>query len=303
MSLAYCVLAHRNPAQVARLLRAIWSPENIYVLHYERRTPFPEQKAIEALSSQYSNVRVLRSRAVLWGRYSQLKAQLDGLRICTEWGIEWTHYINLTGQDFPLVAQAAIMRELKSKRDISFVSWSDPFTNGEQTDVNDRISRIHLDSPLLERILGLPGIGRRVKALFGWSNRLPYIPLIRRAKPNFFRYYKGANHFILSNEASLYLLDDVRSQEIVRRLKWTGSPDESVVQTVLMNSRLADRLVNDDRRAIYWERTGDPSPKTLTSADLPRLEAARGAGKLFGRKFDDQVDEGVMRILEEQLSQ
>lgn len=302
MALAYCILSHKNPGQVARLLQAIWHPENIYVLHFEKRAPHSAHTAIAELAARYPNVRVLPSRPIQWGRYSQLKAQLDSLRICAGWSKDWSHFINLTGQDFPLFAQTKIMQELGSKPGISFVSSFDAFATGQWGDAEQRITRLHFDSPMLEAVLRLPGVGRRVRAIFGWTNQLPFVPFVRRPRPTSFRYYGGANHFILSAEAGDYLLHDPEAKKIIRWLRPTGFPEECSVQTALMNSRLADRVTNDDRRAIYWAKDGDPSPQTLSLADLPRLDIARAEGKLFARKFDTTVDEKVMKTLEEQLA-
>jgi hypothetical protein len=71
-------------------------------------------------------------------------------------------------------------------------------------------------------------------------------------------------------------------------------PDESFFQTILINSRLADRIVNDDLRYIDWSE-GRASPRILTSDDLDSLLAS---GDLFARKFDARVDERVLDMLD-----
>jgi hypothetical protein len=301
VALSYAILAHKHPAQVARLLRAIWHPDNFYVLHYERRKPKSEHEAIRRLAGSFSNVRVMPSRAIQWGRYSQLAAQLEASAICQRWSSEWTHFINLTGQDFPLVSQGVIMEELSLSEDASFVSYFDPYVTGQWCDLDERVERVHLDSALLEAVLRVPGLGRQTRALLGWTNRLPFIPCIRRPRPQSFRYFGGANHFILSRRACALLQDDIRAREIIHWLRLTGFPEECSVQTALLNSKLANNIVNDDRRAIFWKRQGDPSPQTLTHLDWPRLENARTEGKLFARKFDQNVDEEVIGILEKSL--
>lgn len=301
VSLAYCILSHKNPGQVGRLLQTIWHPDNIYVLHYEKRASRAAHESIALVAARYPNVRVLRSRPIQWGRYSQLAAQLDALHACAEWSKDWSHFINLTGQDFPLLSQSMIMQDLTGRRGTSFVSSFDAFATGQWGDAKQRVTRVHFDSPALEALLRVPGIGRKVRAMFGWTNQLPFVPFVRRSQPASFRYYGGANHFILSAEAGAYLLHDPRAQKIIRWLRWTGFPEESSVQTALMNSHLAASVVNDDRRAIYWAKDGDPSPQTLRLVDLDRLGVARAEGKLFARKFDTSVDDNILKSLGEYL--
>jgi len=129
---------------------------------------------------------------------------------------------------------------------------------------------------------------------------MPFVPGFRRASPHFFRYFGGSNHVILSRQAVRYVAFDPHARKLRRWLRWSGIPDESLFQSVLLNSPLASQVINDDRRAIYWE-PGAPSPRTLTMEDLPRLREARADGKLFARKFDVSVDADVIAALEDDL--
>ena len=302
MALAYCILAHKNPAQVARLLRAVWHPDNLYVLHFEKRAPRAEHQALARLADEHPNVRILPPRAVLWGRYSQVAIQLDALSRLLKDNVGWTHFINLTGQDFPLKPQTDIMSELASARDMSFVSYFDPFDGIHWKNAGERLERVHIDSPLLEVILGVPGLGRRLRHLLGWNNRMPSVPFLRRKPPATFKYVGGSNHTILARDAASYICSDPKASETIRWLKWTGHPDESVYQSTLLNSRFSELTVNDDRRAVFWANAGDPSPRTLTLADLPRLREARDSGKLFARKFDPAVNEEVICEIEKDVA-
>ena len=298
MALAYCILAHKNPAQVARLLRAIWHPDNLYVLHYERRAPRAEHQALARLADEHPNVRLLPPRVVLWGRYSQVAIQLSALGCLLSDKMPWTHFINLTGQDFPLKPQTEIAGELAAAGNTSFVSYFDPFDGIHWQNAGERLARVHIDSPLLEVVLGIPGLGRRLRYLLGWNNRMPSVPLLRRKPPTAFKYVGGSNHTILSRKAASYICSDPKASKTIRWLKWTGHPDESVYQSTLLNSRFSELTVNDDRRAVFWANAGDPSPRTLDLKDLPRLREARDSGKLFARKFDPAVDEKLICEIE-----
>jgi hypothetical protein len=250
---------------------------------------------------EYTNVWTVPSKPVQWGRYSQLAAQFICLRSCLEANISWSHFINLTGQDFPLLSPDALLAELQTKTDQSFISYFDPLAERYWNDVEDRLSRIHFDSVLLEKVLRIPGIGRRIRSILGWTNRAPFVPFIRRARPRGFTYYGGANHFILARSAANYLVHDARAGTIIRRLRRTGFPEESSVQSALVNSCLRSDIVNDDRRAILWKNSSDPSPQTLTPADLPWLHEARARGKLFARKFDLASGSEMLDLMEREF--
>jgi hypothetical protein len=108
MAIAYCILAHKNPEQMRRLLRAVWHPENLYVLHYDKRSARAEHAVVARLPEEFPNVRILPCRAVFWGRFSQVAVQIKALKLAVQSAAAWTHFINLTGQDFPLKPQSEI---------------------------------------------------------------------------------------------------------------------------------------------------------------------------------------------------
>jgi len=301
MGVAYCLLAHKNPAQIARLLRALEHPDNLVVLHYEKRAPRSEHQALAALARDYSNVHLLLSRPILWGRFSQVGTQLEGLERCLELGGQWSHFITLTGQDFPLRPQSQIIDELKSVPTTSFLSHFDPLVETLWPNVEERMRRIYIDSMALESLLQIPFLGRRLRRICGWTDRLPVVPFVRREPPSWFHYMGGSNHVILSRQAASYLAENPDARRTIQWLKSSGHPDESLFQSVLLNSPLADSVINDDRRAIFWEKPGAPSPLTLTRAHLSWLREAREQGKLFARKFDAGQDNEVLCEIEKDL--
>jgi hypothetical protein len=301
MAIAYCILAHKNPEQIRRLLRAVWHPENLYVLHYDKRSPRVDHEIVARLPEEFPGVRILPCKAVFWGRFSQVAVQIEALKLVVQSAAAWTHFINLTGQDFPLKSQAEILSILSQAVGTSFINFFDPFDGVHWRYAADRLSKIHIDSPFLERLLAFPAVGRRVRRVLGWSNRIPTVPLLRRKSPEGFRYFGGSNHLILSRDAATYIVHDPNARKTIRRLRWSGHPDESIFQSSLLNSRLSGVTVNDDRRAVFWEKSTDASPQTLTFADFERLRNARSGGKLFARKFDAPKDSDIIDLVEREF--
>jgi len=237
----------------------------------------------------------------LWGRYSVVGVQLEGIKRCLALGDRWSHFITLSGQDFPLKPQAQMIAEMETVQASSFVSYFDPFTEPYWKNLADRTSRVYIESMLLESLLSIPFLGRQLRRLCGWTDLMPCVPWMKREVPSWFRYMGGSNHVILSREAASYLVTDPHAQRIIQWLKYSGIPDESLFQSVLLSSPLAASVVSDDRRAICWERAGSPSPITLTSVHYPWLLEARAQGRLFARKFDTAVDDEVLRALEKEI--
>jgi hypothetical protein len=73
-------------------------------------------------------------------------------------------------------------------------------------------------------------------------------------------------------------------------------PDEIYLQTVLANSPLRERLVNEAVHHIEW--IGGSHPRTFVSGDFERLA---GSGMPFARKFDVDVDDEILDVIDREL--
>jgi hypothetical protein len=296
MSLAYVLLAHRHPGQVERLFRRLWHPDDTLVLHFDRRAPAALHALGRRLAAEHRNVILLPSRAVLWGGAIMSEVQIEGMAAALRHVPAWTHAITITGQDYPLGNRETVLARLATGR--SYLSWFDPLVAPFWKNARERMTRYHLDWPWLHRLLAVPGLGRRLRALLGWRNRLPYVPGYRRAWPDFFHYYGGANHVILARAHADYLAHQPAALRIRHGLRCAAHANEIVFPSVLLGSPYAAELVNDHLRAIEFPDPTSPNPRTWRLADLPRLHAARQAGALFARKFDQDLDAAVLDALD-----
>jgi hypothetical protein len=85
--------------------------------------------------------------------------------------------------------------------------------------------------------------------------------------------------------------------EYVRYFGRVYIPDELFFHTLLLNSALRDRVVDDDLRYVDWSRPS-AGQKTLGIEDIDALEASP---KLFARKFDSERDARVLDLVDERL--
>jgi len=292
VAVAFHLLTHRDPAQTARLLRSLWHEDSTFIIHHDRRRPRPEHAMLASLAAGFSNVILQTPTPVLWGRFSLYAAQHEGLRLALASGRPWTHWVNLSGQCQPLQSPARIQKLLADAGDVSFVRHFRPLIEGEWRDAETRLTRRYIDSPMLERWLRLRFIGRRLRRFFGGENELPSLPGVRRPLPMTFTWYGGDNWVVLSRSAAEYLIHSPDAGRIIAELRHSGFPEESIFQSVMMNSPLASRVRNDHLRCINW-RSGIASPGIFTAEDFPRLRAAAAGGRIFARKFDS-VREGVV---------
>lgn len=296
MALAYHILAHKNPRQVFRLLQCLDHHDDLFIVHFDRRAP-PELHAIgQAWASRRKNVIVQVSRNVEWGGPKISDLQIEAMGLALQHGRPWHHFINLTGQDFPLSPRPHRVRLLGEDPARSYLSWFEPLLTNHWANARERVEHWHFHSPALARLLKVPGLGRRIRAACGWSNRIPYLPGHRRRWD--FRYFGGSNYVVLAREACQYIFSDARATRLRQWLSHAAHPDEIVYQSILHNSPLAPTLVNRDWREIDFPPHA-PHPRIFQEADFPRLTASKN---LFARKFDETVDDKILSLLAHHLT-
>jgi CTP:molybdopterin cytidylyltransferase MocA len=139
----YLILAHRAPAQVARLVRRLHHRQSRVWVHVDRR-------ADEAAFRRYLaplGVRFVRDRqAVYWGTFSLVAATRAGLRAIRSAGEGFDHLVVLSGQDYPLVGTQALLTTLAAHRTESLVSYAalGPDNNPH---LLSRLTKYHLPLP------------------------------------------------------------------------------------------------------------------------------------------------------------
>ncbi|CAG05270.1 unnamed protein product, partial [Tetraodon nigroviridis] len=125
--LAYSMVVHKYAWMVERLLRAVYSPNNIYCLHYDLKSPYQFISAIEGLARCLPNVFIASKREVVhYGGFSRLKASLNCLSDLLRSEVKWKYVINLCGQDFPLRSNIELVSELKKLNGANMLETARP---------------------------------------------------------------------------------------------------------------------------------------------------------------------------------
>ena len=99
---------------------------------------------------------------------------------------------------------------------------------------------------------------------------------------------KGAQWFSITHNLATYLLPQKNIKKYFGKSLCT---DELVVQTLAYASPYRDNIAGNNLRLIDWCRG---KPYTFTSDDYSQLVAS---DQLFARKFDENVDLNIVKML------
>lgn len=265
MRLAYLIMLHDRPAQAMRLLRAIYRPEHRYLVHVDRRAGRRVTGPVDEAIAARPNVRRMRSRMCTYQGWGAVATQLAGIRDALEH--DWRYFINLSAQDYPLRSQEEIASELAACGGCSLLDVVD-----QARDWPDSLDRLRPHIDFLGRLIRLPGP--------------------RRSPPG--RPHAGGQWFILARDACEYLVSS-HTQSLRRFYRFTAVPDESFIQTALVNSPLRASIVNGNRRFVEFD--GD-RPRVLTLGDVRRLQRSEA---LFARKFDLTLEVSALDYLDAEI--
>lgn len=96
-----------------------------------------------------------------------------------------------------------------------------------------------------------------------------------------FRCYVGSTWFCLSRNVVQHVLETIAdNSKLVTHYRETRSPDESIIHTIVGNSKFS--RIRDLNHVLFW-RTRSTGPDILS---LDHYTAIRASDKFFARKFD-----------------
>jgi hypothetical protein len=272
VTIAYFILVHRFPDQFKRLFKALYHPENHYLIHLDKKASIEIYDDIKDFLTDFPSTYILESENVVWGGYSMVQAELNGMNYLLKLNLEWDFFINLSGQDYPLKSQKIIREYLTKNKGNNFLKIADQLAVRPET-----MNRI--ENHFTETADGFSDITYKRAYL---KDVVPYI---------------GGQWMILTRQCCEFICNSGEAKKFEDYYKNTLIADESFFQTVLMNTSFDGVLINDDKRAIIWIPDGDIKlrPKTFTEDDVKFLLEG---DNLFARKFDDNIDANIIDNME-----
>ncbi|MHC4946987.1 MAG: beta-1,6-N-acetylglucosaminyltransferase [Planctomycetota bacterium] len=309
--LAYLIMTHKSPRQLLRMVEALQHPSVAFFVHVDDKV---EEAQFRYMVRHHPNVRFIRPRHVVeWGGWSMVAAELDLVRAALRAGAQ--SMVLLSGVDYPVWSNRRLV-EFFLGSDRSYVEhYRIPSRYWDRGALN-RVRQywlcddpIRLRSRLWRRTIGRVWRGvwhRVIRFWFNLAFKLGFELGLRRKPPDDLVFHIGSQWWTLSRPAAEYVLDFVeRRPDAVRFYRHSHVPDEGFIQTVVMNSPLRDRVVNDNLRFIEWD--GGFNPRVLEQGDLDTILRS---GSAFARKISLAgekaakggrviVSEPLMRALDE----
>jgi len=301
MKIVYIILAHTNFKQSMRLFNRLNNEDASFVFHISKTCErHYYQKIYSALHNQ-PNCYFSKRAVVRWGDFGVIQGTLNAIDTICENHLDYDYAILLSGQSYPLKSHYVICQTLKKYQGNQLCEVILP--SEIKKDWSHRIETYHFW--LGNRRFWYPHRGRRSKFAASFIDFLisPFIPK-KRSLPEGYILYKGSLWWMLTKDCIDFIYQYNQTEigkKLKKFLKTTRHSGEIYFQTVLMNSSYKESIVNKDLRYILWLDANyrvRGHPETLTIENFKDIASSES---LFGRKFDINVDEEILDLIDEHI--
>lgn len=283
---AYLIMAHKNWAQLRLLLNMLDDQRNDIYLHIDAKSDAFEPSILTDATA-YSEIHLVPRISVNWGGSSQIDCEISLLREATKSHHDYYHL--LSGADLPLHSIDHIDDFFDKHQGMEFVQFTSIASASQHPD-RERLSLYH-------PWMNVDNQNLLLKILEIGSKTTQKILHIDRLRGKNIVLGKGANWFSITHDFAQYVLSVYPQWKHIFERSFCA--DELFLQTILLNSQFKDKIyyksADDNDKAIMrlidWHRG---KPYVYRIGDLDLLEESP---MLFARKFDEKIDNEIIKAL------
>lgn len=256
--ITYMVLAHKDPSQLLRLIKALNNSNVSFVVHIDASV---NMKKFKEYLYEEPNIWFLEERiSTAWGTYGIIEACLTGFKYISE-QLNTSRVVLLSGQDYPIKPQKHIHSYFSANTSSIFIEY-----------------------------IKLP----HSKWLHGGWSRFPDFRNIRQIKT----IYGGSQWCSFPIDTLKFILSYLQNNhEFISYFKTVVLPDESFFQTLLLNcdnDSVINNLVNCKLKMIKWDKPY-MNPRVLTTSDKNIIRKSKD---LFARKFHTIMSKDLLNFID-----
>ncbi|XP_069820734.1 beta-1,3-galactosyl-O-glycosyl-glycoprotein beta-1,6-N-acetylglucosaminyltransferase 4 [Dendropsophus ebraccatus] len=299
--IAYSLVVHKDAINVERLLHTIYSPSNVYCIHYDQKSSSKFKQAMMNLANCFPNVFIAsKLETVIYAHISRLQADLNCLSDLLRSPVQWNYVINLCGQDMPLKSNYELISELKKLNGKNMLESSRP------TDIKKSRYTYHHEVRI---VVSLDYVQMPIKTS---TEKSP--------PPHGIEMYSGSAYFVLSRPFVQFVYVSPLVPEFLEWSKDTFSPDEHFWATLnrvpgapggLSRTEVEITDLDSKTRLVKWSYLEETHYPPCTGTHV-RSVCIYGASELrwllksghwFGNKFDPKVDPILIKCLVEKIEE
>ncbi|MEH2271097.1 MAG: beta-1,6-N-acetylglucosaminyltransferase [Nostoc sp.] len=298
MRIAYIILAHNSPDQLARLIYKLNTDDVSFFIHIDKKADSKIYHQVFTQFNELSNVFFVKRYNSAWGSFDAVRASLEGIKSIVETGTYFDYVIHLSGQDYLINSNTQIRNFLQENKGREFLEYFPlPYSKWTGGGLR-RIEYWHIRWNDNDFCIPEKREFKSPIASLLYSFMILLLPK-KRKLPQGFALYGGSAFWCLSGECVKYINDFVKQNpKFVNRFNFTSLADELFYQILILNSPFKDKVVNNNMRYIDWSEVNAYHPRILEKKDFEKI---RQSEKLFARKFDTSKDSDILDMIDKMI--
>jgi len=288
IKIAYLILAHKKPSQIIRLINKLNTHDNLFFIHYDKKSPKKEYNYLSRYFNNWKNVFFTKKRyKVSWAQFSMVHAMQELMKTSINSKKNFDYAIFISGEHYPIKKNQEIENCLRINK--SFLYYFDIFEKVNKKEqpyaIAERIEKWHFK--FLGKIIKFP------------PNNFPIV--LKRRLLKGITFYKGNNWHILKKEHLIYTYNfSINNKKFYKFFKLTKHSDELYFNTILLNSKYKNDIINKSLVFVIWlKNTKHPGhPETILKKDFNTL---KNSNELFARKFNPDIDSEILDLIDKKL--
>ncbi len=275
MKQAILITAYKNFKQLNKLINEFNEDFNIYI-HIDKKSVVTKEILQELTNN--SNVQYIgQNYKVNWGGLNHLKSYLKLSERALK-NSDNIYFHLITGEDYPVRNNDDFKLLIDKNNDylehfeMPAVCW--PHDNGGM----DRLAYYNFyDLFNAKKSMIWIKLFRQLQSKFGFK---------RPINDDFGKWYGGSTYWSLSRDTLQFVINFTKENpNFLKRFKYTVCAEEIYFQTIIMNSKYAKNVINDNLRFIDWESKRGSNPAFLDESDFKVILKSKA---IFARKINMQ---------------
>lgn len=279
MRIAHLILTYTDPKQTERMIKSMEHKDFDFYIHVDKKFDINPHLFLKSIP----NVYFINNRVdVKWAGYNTVKATFECIKEIVNTGIKYDFINFLSGQDYPLKSADEMMLFFSKNIGKEFLSYRDIKNDWKE-------GLIRMEKYFLSNY--------SFKGKNTIENIVNYIMPKRKMPYNLHPYGKSM-FWMLSPETAMYVVNKVeQDKKLINFFSLCWASDEFVFQTILLNSNLKHKVVNNNYRYIDWS-LGGANPKVLDETDFEKIKEA---DMLFTRKVNKDISGKLLDLIDAKL--
>ncbi len=276
MKQAILITAYKNYDHLERIIQFFEDDSFEIYIHLDKKS-FISDNQLKNLKKYNSLKLIIQKYNVNWGGVNHLKSIL----FLTSRALEnpKNKYFHLiSGHDFPLKNKASFI-EFFENNDQEYLEYYDiPKIGAADNENMDRIEYYNLYDIFDAK---KPNQNKIIRKCIEIQKRMGFKRPLSAKMP---KLYGGSTWWSISRDCASYVVGFTKKNKyFLNRFKFTLCSEEFYFQTIIINSKFVDKVVNKNLRFIDWVARNGNNPAILDETDYKKVMSSDA---FFARKFD-----------------